>query len=305
MDRLSDIGENQLIERLLSQLSVESISGNQMIVGPGDDCAVIDVGLADVYQLMKTDSLVEGVHYLAETEPERVGWKAIARVVSDFAAMGGWAGQLLVTIAMPGDVEVGYLEKLYQGMQRCAHTYGANICGGETSSVPDGSAAVISVAGSGWVKKYQYTQRSGGQVGDRILVTGRLGGSSSGKHLDFKPRIKEAKWLTENCKINAMMDLSDGLGQDLPRLAKASQRGYSIDESSLPCSPDCTVHNALSDGEDYELLLTVSELEAGKLLEKWQQQFPELPLTVVGQLTERSGGSADRQSGWQHFKSSD
>lgn len=295
MKRLSDVGEDVLIEQLVSGL--EQSEG--VLVGPGDDCAVVDVGVSGRYQLLKTDSLVEGVHYLAETPAVKVGWKAVARVISDFAAMGGYPGELLVAIAMPPDKEVSYVRDLYRGMQQCASRYGAGICGGETSAVPEGAAAVMTISGTGWVAKDQLVCRSSGQVGDAVLVTGKLGGSIQGKHLDFLPRLNEAAWLTEHFNIHAMMDLSDGLGRDLPRLAKASGCGYRIDESSLPCNVGCDVASALGDGEDFELLLTVSAQEVPDLLVAWAEKFPDLPLTVVGELIDGTAKAAD--SGWQHF----
>jgi thiamine-monophosphate kinase len=302
MKRLSDIGEDSLIQRLISRLDR---GGDCVVVGPGDDCAVVDVGRRGVYQLLKTDSLVEGVHYLAEAPATKVGWKAVARVISDFAAMGGWPGQLLVTIAMPADKEVRYVEGLYRGMNKCATAYGAEICGGETSSVPKGSAAVISVAGTGWVKKSRYVTRSGGQVGDPILVTGKLGGAIRGKHLSFSPRMEESSWLVDGFRIRAMMDLSDGLARDLPRLAAASGCGFSIDEKSIPRNRGCDLLQALGDGEDYELLLTASRRTAGKLCEEWSKVFPALPLTVIGALTEKACGDSlsAKQGGWSHFNS--
>ncbi|MBT8035946.1 MAG: thiamine-phosphate kinase [Verrucomicrobiae bacterium] len=306
MKRLSDIGEDSLIERLVHRLDRGGESGDRVVVGPGDDCAVVDVGRPGLYQLLKTDSLVEGVHYLAETPAAKVGWKAVARVISDFAAMGGWPGQLLVTIAMPADKEVRYVDGLYRGMNKCAAAYGAEICGGETSSVPDGSAAVISVAGTGWVKKSRYVTRSGGQVGDLVLVTGKLGGSIKGKHLNFLPRLEASRWLVDQFRIRSMMDLSDGLARDLPRLAMASDCGFLIDKKMIPRNRGCDLSQALGDGEDYELLLTVSRRTAAKLCRDWSHAFPALPLTVIGELTDKASGEAlpGQLGGWSHFSAS-
>jgi len=295
MKKLSDVGEDALISRLVRGLD----QGDDVLVGPGDDCAVIDLGISDVYQLLKTDSLVEGVHYLPDTDACRVGWKAIARVLSDFAAMGGYPGHLLVTIALPATQELRYVEALYKGMEKCASRYGAVICGGETSAVPDGSAAVISIAGTGWVKKDQLVRRSGGEVGDLVLVTGELGGSIKGKHLSFSPRLDEVKWLTEHCCLHAMMDLSDGLARDLPRLAKASGCGYQIDKATIPRNRECSVAQALGDGEDYELLFTLAADEVSRLKDEWSIAFPALELSVVGSLTSEP---VDLPSGgWEHF----
>lgn len=305
MKRLSDLGEDGLIERLLEQLAETANaddSSDRIIVGPGDDCAVVDTGRRGKYQLLKTDAMVEGIHYLPETPAAKVGWKAVARTISDFAAMGGLPAQLLITVAMPASKSVAYMEKLYQGMQKCASMCGAVICGGETSSVPEGSAAVISVAGNGWVEKARCVTRSGGRVGDRILVTGKLGGSIRGKHLTFSPRLEEARWLTEHFRIHSMMDLSDGLGMDLSRLAAASRCGFHIEEQSLPRNRGCDIAQALGDGEDYELLFTVSAITAGKLGDRWKKRFPGLALTVIGELMPGQKGFEVEPSGWQHFK---
>ena len=123
MSCLGDIGEDALVKRLIEQLGDECAKDESIILGPGDDCAVVDLGQrgqCDQYQLLKTDSMVEGIHYLADTPAAKVGWKAVARVISDFGAMGGLPSHLLITIAMPPEKSVSYLEKLYQGMQRCA-----------------------------------------------------------------------------------------------------------------------------------------------------------------------------------------
>jgi len=293
------MGEDSLVRRLIGRL--KNSRRGDLVLGAGDDCAVIDIGLEDDYQLLKTDSLVEGVHYREDTPADKVGWKAVARVISDFAAMGGRAGHLLVTIAMPGEKEVHYVEELYRGMLECAEAYDAIICGGETSSVPEGAAAVISVAGTGWVKKNQYVSRSGGEVGDRIFVTGRLGGSIRGKHLDFLPRIEEAKWLVEGFELTAMMDLSDGLARDLPRLAEASECGYQLDKENIPRNEGCDLSSAMGDGEDYELLFTIAPSSADQLRHLWADKFPDLELTDVGALVEVSQSNEMGKGGWQHF----
>ena len=309
MSCLGDIGEDALVKRLIEQLGGECAKDESVILGPGDDCAVVDLGQRgqcdhrDQYQLLKTDSMVEGIHYLADTPAAKVGWKAVARVISDFGAMGGLPCHLLITIAMPPEKPVSYLEKLYQGMQKCALAYGATICGGETSAVPENAAAVISVAGTGWVEKSRCVRRSGGKRGDLILVTGKLGGSIRGKHLSFSPRVEEARWLTEHFRINAMMDLSDGLGADLPRLAAASQCGYLLNEQSLPRNKACNIAQAIGDGEDYELLFSASAKTVRQLEQAWAKQFPELMLSVVGELTDNDHNAVPSGQGWQHFKS--
>lgn len=299
MRTLGEIGEDTVVGSIVGFLE----QGDAVVVGPGDDCAVVDVGNGQTYQLLKTDCLVEGIHYEAGADPRRVGWKAVARVVSDFAAMGGRPGHLLVTIAMSPPTTEEYVAGLYAGMQRCAVAYGADICGGETSSVPAGSAALVSVAGTGSVGKKRYVTRAGGVCGDAVLVTGSLGGSISGKHLDFMPRVEEAQWLAGNYDIHAMMDLSDGVARDLPRLAKASRCGYVLTPDAVPVTEGCGLDQALGDGEDYELLLTVDPGDVDDLLGAWRQRFPGLPLTRIGSLCRRGQGDDLGDGGWQHFSS--
>lgn len=278
MKSIRDIGEDALIALLLQE--VPTAEG---MAGPGDDCAVLQRKNGP-HQLLKTDAIVEGVHWLPQTEAHRVGWKAIARVVSDMAAMGGKAREFLITLAMPGSTSTQWATELYRGMGSCLEQHGGKIVGGETTSCPDGSPIVISVAACGEVTAEQLTLRSGAKLGDTLLVTGQLGGSISGKHLDFTPRVREADWLTSHFKPSAMMDLSDGLAKDLPRLASASKCGFRINHSALPFNEGCGTQQALGDGEDYELLFAINAELVAPLLEAWQQQFNELPLTLIGEL---------------------
>src|SRR5262249_45185593 len=161
----------------------------------------------------------EGVHFEKKENPARVGWKALCRAVSDIAAMGGLPRHALVTIAVAREVKMAWLRGLYAGLRAAARRLGVSIVGGETSRSP--GRAVMSVALTGEVERLRCVTRAGGRAGDFLFVTGRLGGSLAAKHLDFIPRLAEARWLTANFRIRAMMDLSDGLGADLPRLAKA------------------------------------------------------------------------------------
>ena len=297
MKQLRDIGEDALIARL-----VELMPHAPDASGPGDDCSVIDPGPhSDTLQLLKTDALVERVHFLPDAMPRAVGWKAVARVISDFAAMGGVPEHFLVTLALPKSTAVEWIEDVYRGMGGCLRQFGGLLAGGETSSVPDGSAAVISIAATGKVSRKHLVLRSTARAGDTVLVTGRLGGSLAGKHLDFTPRVEEAAWLVRHFKPSAMMDLSDGLGKDLPRLASASGCGFQIDESALPVSPDCTPAQAIGDGEDFELLFTLPSSQVADLFSRWPAKFPDLPLTAIGRMT-AGGEGIPLAGGWDHFK---
>jgi thiamine-monophosphate kinase len=133
-----------------------------------------------------------------------------------------------------------------------------------------------------------------------LLVTGTLGGSSQGKHLNFTPRLREASWLVSHFKPSAMMDVSDGLARDLPRLAAASGCGFVLDEAALPLTAGCSITQALGDGEDYELLLALEPARVAALLAAWSVVFSELPLTVIGRLVEPGTGGSLR-AGWDHF----
>ena len=297
MTTLREIGEDRLIERLVGLVPSDSAPA----AGPGDDCAVVDPGPGhEKLHLLKTDALVGGVHYGSDTPAWAIGWKAVARVVSDFAAMGGKPERFLVTVALPPETEVSWAEDLYRGIGDCLKAFDAVLAGGETSSVPPGSAAVISVAATGSVRREHLVLRSSGKPGQILLVTGTLGGSLRGKHLDFTPRIKETEWLVSTCKPTAMMDLSDGLAKDLPRLAAASECGYEVDESALPLTPGCSVAEALGDGEDFELLIAIEPERVATLLAGWNKAFPELPLTVIGRLVDLGTGGT-LTGGWDHF----
>jgi len=294
---LRDIGEDALIDRLTRLVPRDP----DPAAGPGDDCAVIDPGpVSAELQLLKTDAMVAGVHFLPDTPPRAVGWKAAARVVSDFAAMGGKPGRFLVTLALPPETSVSWAEELYRGIGDCLAAFGAVLAGGETSRVPPGSAAVISIAATGSVRREHLALRSTACPGQTLLVTGTLGGSLAGKHLNFTPRAKEAYWLVSEFKPTAMMDLSDGLAKDLPRLAVASGCGCVLDHAALPLSPGCTAAQALNDGEDFELLLAIELERVPGLLAAWATAFPSLPLTAIGHLVPAGSGET-LTGGWDHF----
>ena len=297
---LRDLGENALIERIARRVPVAVGTAS----GPGDDCAVVDDFPSrcddDWLGLLKTDAIVEGVHYAADADPTRVGWKAVARVVSDFAAMGGEPQRFLVTIALPADREVRWVDALYQGMARMMDGCGGVLAGGETTAVPHGSAAVISVAATGRVRRGHLVLRSTAMPGDAIYVTGRLGGSlASGRHLDFHPRLAEAAWLARHFKPTAMMDLSDGLAADLPRLARASATGFVLDAEAVPRHSGVDLSAAMNDGEDFELLFT-QRGDPDAFEAAWRTTFPETLLTRIGRMT-AAGAAPGMTGGWHHF----
>jgi len=265
-------------------------------VGPGDDCAVVSRPDGEV--ILKTDVVVETVHYLAEAAPHWIGWKAAARVVSDFAAMGAQPRHALVTIGMDPQRDPKWAESVYRGIGRCAKRHGFCLVGGETTRVPSGS--FLNVAMSGDVGP-RTMLRSGGKAGDVLAVTGRLGGSAAGKHLRFEPRLAEGIWLAEQRGVRAMMDLSDGLASDLPRMAKASGCGYSVMADAVPRNRGCDAAAAMSDGEDYELLLALAPEAWTKLASAWRRRFPKLLLTRIGALETPGFQSGLSGKGHDHF----
>ena len=293
MKTVKDIGEDKLIQRITQNAPLR----DNILVGPGDDCAVIKNTGTEEYSLLKTDSIIEGVHFLPSADPYWIGWKSVARVISDFAAMGGTPDSVVIALALPSHTTLEFVDSIYQGIYQCANTYNFSVVGGETSS---NDKLIITVSGIG--KTTDFITRSGAQSGDSIWVTGRLGGSITGKHLQFSPRVQEAQWLKKHLDITAMMDLSDGLAKDLPRLANASKIGFNIEPVNIPCTEGVNYENAISDGEDYELLFCASALNnslAAELILEWEKQFPNLPLTKIGEITPQS--QASLKGGWEHF----
>jgi thiamine-monophosphate kinase len=283
---------------LIARLTAALPSNSAVAIGPGDDCAVLDFALPDRMLLFKTDAVVEGVHFTRETPPEKVGRKALGRCLSDIAAMAGTPSAALVTLGLPQDYEVDYVEALYSGLNDLARQHEVAIAGGETTTNPGGVFLSIALLGS--VPRGRAVLRSGAKAGDGIFVSGELGGSLSGKHLDFEPRLAEARWLAEHFEVHAMIDLSDGLAGDLRHILNASKVGAELMQPSIPVSRAAKLAaragnskpalvRALTDGEDFELLFTVASRDAVRLLDGWKAQFPALRLTCVGRISSEPG----------------
>jgi thiamine-monophosphate kinase len=292
--RLGEVGEDALIESLLRQLP-----GSRKLIG--NDCAVVEFPGAKNLLVLKTDCVVEKIHFESRANPELVGWKAMMRPLSDFAAASAVPQFALITLIVPVTRSTSWVEKLYRGLKRAGAKFNVAIVGGETSATH--GPATISVSVTGFVEKNHRVSRSGGKRGDDLFVTGKLGGSLGGKHLRFVPRIEESRWLTKNFRVHAMMDLSDGLGADLPRLAHASKLGFNIDKKALPLTPGVKIDNAISDGEDYELLFAISPRDRARLRKAWRKKFPRLPLTRIGSLIHPSTFTLQPfPRGYLHFK---
>lgn len=293
--KLAGYGEDRLVRELTQKLA----HGKNARVAIGDDCAAIGRKSDARWQLLKTDCVVEGIHFSKNDDPRKVGWKALARAFSDIAAMGGLPEYALVTLAAPPEMEVTYVKNFYAGLERLAKKFGVSVVGGETARSPGPFFCAITVTGV--VEKSRCVTRGGGRAGDRLYVTGRLGGSIRGKHLTFTPRIGEARWLTRHFAIHAMMDLSDGLAADLPRLALAGKCDFEIFEKQLPLNRGCTPQNALSDGEDYELLFAIAPCDAKRMETSWRKKFQKLPLTHIGNFNQKSEIRNQKSDGFDHF----
>lgn len=297
--KLRNLGEDRLLNLLLTGLSL----GKAVAVGPGDDCALVAIHDRRKLLVLKVDCVVEGVHFLRGTSASDVGWKAMMRPLSDFAATSAVPQFALITVIVPEQTKVAWIKELYRGLRRAARRFDVSIVGGETSSTPGEIAISTSVIGV--VEKHRAVSRRGGKPGDDLFVTGRLGGALRQKHLQFIPRIVESRWLTENFSIHAMMDLSDGLGADLPRLARASKVGFKLDTENLPLTGGAKINDAISEGEDYELLFAISPRDRNRLEREWKKRFPRLPLTRIGSLSQLS--TKDNQllpRGYVHFQQS-
>ena len=289
--------EFELIARLKPHLPLT----DAVIHGAGDDCAVLAAPAPGRELLLKTDAIVEGIHFLPETDPERIGRKALARCLSDIAAMGGTPTAALVTLALPGAPQVERVEGIYRGLRRLAEAHGVAVVGGETTTNP--GRLLISVTLLGTVPAGHAVLRQGSRVGDAIFVSGELGGSIHGHHLEFEPRLAEGRWLAETGSVHAMIDVSDGVAGDLPHLLNAGgvTLGAELLKSSIPIrraareaarSGDTAkpaVVAALTDGEDFELLFTVAARDAVPILDGWKTRFPGVPLSCIGRVVDRPG----------------
>lgn len=307
--------EFELIEKLARSLP----TNKSVVTGCGDDCAVIDLGLPDKLLLFKTDAIVEGIHFKIDAPPEKIGHKALARCLSDIAAMGGTPTTALITIALPKMYDPAFIEGIYSGINALARKHDVAISGGETTTNPE--RILLSVALLGTVPRGKAVLRSGAEPGDAIFVTGELGGSIASRHLDFEPRLTEGRWLADHFHLHTMIDLSDGLAGDLRHILKASRVGAELLTSSIPISRVAKLASkaespakppllaALTDGEDFELLFTVAPKDAVALLDSWKKQFPKLALTCIGKITagegitlrDKTGARPLKAHGYEHF----
>lgn len=256
------MNESQLHEHIYTRsLGLALQSGSEILVGPGDDCAVIQSQSGDV-ALLTVDQLVEGRHFESGTDLDLIARKAIARSVSDIAAMGGVPTWSLATGVLPKDYPCA--NELFDAMSTWAKHWNCPIIGGDIAShaSPDHPLTLTVTVGGTMLADSHPVVRSGAQPGDQLYLTGQVGGSfESGWHLLFEPRLSAGQWASSNhpqSSVHAMMDLSDGLGRDSDRIAKASNLIIEIQAAALPMNHRCTDwRQAVSEGEDYELLMCI------------------------------------------------
>jgi thiamine-monophosphate kinase len=281
--KIRDLSEIDLIKRLSKNFRLDKT----VIKGPGDDAAVIK-WTKDKHLLYTCDMTIEGVHFdLRKATPFQAGWKALGRNISDIGAMGGVPKYAVVSLAISPGQKLSVADGICRGLKSIADRFGVNIVGGDMAVSKN---IIIDVSLIGEVEKKKLALRSGARIGDVILVTGSLGGSIKGKHLNFMPRVNEARDILKKFKINAMIDISDGLAIDLNRMLKASAVGGRVYESAIPLSKDAfSVNNALYDGEDYELLFTMSAKEAKQLYRTALNKI-ETPVSLIGEITAKRNG---------------
>jgi thiamine-monophosphate kinase len=300
------VSEHDLIRWIRDRIGTRK---GRIVVDSGDDAAVVKAGRGHL--LFKTDSVIDGVHFDGRhARPEEVGHKAIARCLSDIAAMGCFPTFAVVAMMIPRNGRQAYLQRLLAGLGRTARRFDTLVVGGDVAG--HAGKLAISVALLGETRDLDPVRRSGARVGDVIAVTGPLGGSILGKHLRFTPRVREGIQLNRRFELHAMIDLSDGLATDLGHLCRESGVGAILDEDRLPLTSAAgklsrrdgisPVDHALSDGEDYELLFTLPASEAARLRRsRLGRVIGEIVATEGLTLRGTEGALREiRVRGWEH-----
>jgi thiamine-monophosphate kinase len=310
---------------LISRIQRDAVRGTGVAVGIGDDCAVLRIPSGH-QALVTTDFTIEGVHFRrAWHPPEVVGFRCLARGLSDIAAMGGEPHAAFLSLAVPRKLPQAWINDFMKGLLGLASAFNVTLAGGDTSESPQGVLADIVVVGS--VPKGQAILRSKARPGDRIYVTGELGGAAAAlgefmagrkalpkdfpRHFHPDPRVKVGQFLRKQRLASAMIDLSDGLSTDLAHVCEESGVGAEILEAAIPRARigkkgnEVDMDRALHGGEDYELLFTA---QRGKRV---PHRIAGVAVTLIGDITrgrrvvlkDRNGKRCPlHPQGWQHFR---
>jgi thiamine-monophosphate kinase len=327
------IGEFGFIDHIATHPTPKHV-----LCGIGDDCAVMAQSNTQV-RLVTTDMMVEGIHFFTHPPPEGLGHKLLAVNLSDIAAMGGTPTDAVISLAVPINHDVGYLERLYNGLYACADRFGVAIVGGDTTR--SNNQLVLNITLTGHMDLAHVCYRSGAQPGDLIYVSGTLGDATGGlslirdkvemnqthrTHLLRKfhrpePRLELGQTLSKTGAITAMMDISDGVASDLRHICQRSSVSATLQASTIPLSEASlrfcektkkdAIQLALSGGEDYELLFTIKP-DRAKEIENLVQKSDHPQITCIGQITNGSGdisitykeGSLSplKFTGYDHFR---
>ena len=302
---LRDLGEGGLIQRIRAQFQNSGV-----VLGIGDDTAVLDFPEGHSV-LFCSDLLAEDSHFIRGLHPaDSVGYKAVAVNVSDIGAMGGVPMHFVISLAAPGDLAVEWVDSFYSGVAQACRNFKVSLVGGDSSTA---KSIFVDVAMVGRVKTGGAVRRSGAKPGDRIYVTGALGGSARGlqllrngvtndpavqKHLYPQPRHEIGAAVA--LKAHAMIDVSDGLSTDLGHILEESKVSARIYRNKIPVASGATMDEVLHGGEEYELLITTDANLDG---------IPLIPIGEIIPSTDRhqillvdgSGESVLEPRGWQHF----
>jgi thiamine-monophosphate kinase len=327
----ADLGERALIERITARLTMPS----WVVVGPGDDAAVIapERGALDV---LTTDAQVEGVHFDRRfVPPDAIGYRALAVNLSDLAAMGAAPRAALLSLALPETFEVEAIDRLLDGFLAVAGSYGVAVVGGNITTSP--GPLVVDVTAVGSVRRRRVLTRAGARPGDAVYVTGSLGDAAIGlrllqdpatrhtargpaveRYLRPEPRLRAGMLLGRNRAATSCMDLSDGLADAVRQIAQASGVGVVLDAAQLPVSSAARewhlekggdpVDTAMRGGDDYELVFTGRPSHRGRL-NGVRHQLGDLPITRIGTVTREPGLHVDDHGntrslpeGYEHFR---
>jgi thiamine-monophosphate kinase len=323
--KVAELGEFGLIE-LLAGIVSSGKPSQPILVGIGDDASVWQTDKANL--LATTDALVQGVHFAAEADWTELGWKAMAINLSDIAAMGGIPQYALISLSLPGEIEVEKVRELYWGMKEAGDEFAVVIAGGNITSAP---LTIITISLIGMALNEGWLSRSSAKLGEQLAVTGCLGSSAAGlralsqqlslepetmnflrkAHFKPQPRVSQGQILVQQ-GVRTAIDISDGLLADLNHLCQSSQVGAKVRVDCLPIHPivkqlfpQDSIGLALAGGEDYELLFTASP----EIIKRVAESL-DCPVSIIGEIIEGEGiNLIDEQgrpfpqveTGWEHF----